>query len=323
MRKKHLVYIAAFVALAVACLILFRGMSQDKRPVVAVVTFVSYPILDRSIEGITQSLRDHGYNNSTIRLVVTNANGQQALLPSIVTELLSSRPAVIVPVSTPVAQAVLKFASPKQDIVFSTVTNPRDLWQGLQPPNVTGVSDAVNYEANLDLIKEVVPKVKIIGIVYNPGEANSRYGLEQMISLTRNAGVSLKVLPVASSNEVPEAARSLAAVVDVIYVGSDNTVVSALPSLLSAAASRHIPVIASDSGSVDSGAVAAVSVDYLAVGRRVGDIVADLLRSGKMPGSIPNVIFLGESLIVNRRAARSMNVALPDSVVKRATRIVE
>lgn len=299
-----------------------RNTGQNK-PTVAIFNLLSHPILDDSIKGIKKGLADAGYTADKVTITEVSANGEMEKLNAIAKELLSAHPTIIVPVSTPVTQAVVKEAGTQQQIVFSTVTNPADVGMDKKPANMTGVSDAVNYAANLDLIRELFPAAKRIGVIYNPGERNSQFGIEQIKQLVGSRGLELKLVPVAKSDEVADAARAMVGTIDLIYVGSDNTVVSAMPGLVKIAYDNKLPVIASDSGSVEQGALAAVSVDYQKLGERVGAIVAQLLREGKPASTVPNVMFVGETLIVNKKAAGKLGFQFPANVSARAGRTIE
>ncbi len=316
-RRLHSLLTIAVVGIAM----LIGCQEQQPKPTIAIMTFVSYPILDQSIHGIKESLRGHGYDAVTAQFYEVNANGQGDLVKTFATELVSKHPDVIVPVSTPVTEAVFNEAPPTQAIVFSTVTNPSDVGMDKSPPNMTGVSDVVNYEANLDLIRELFPSAKTIGIIYNPGERNSQYGIQKIKELAPQKSFQLLLVPVAQSSDIADAARSILGRIDVFYVGSDNTVASGIEALVSIASERHKAVIASDAGSVAKGAMAAVSVDYDELGHKVGDLVAQVLQKKQKPGQIAPVLFVGHSLVLNTKAAEKLNFRLSESLVKRATKI--
>jgi putative ABC transport system substrate-binding protein len=207
--------------------------------------------------------------------------------------------------------------------VFSTVTNPADVGMDKAPSNVTGVSDAVNYEASLALIKEWFPAASKIGVVFNPGEPNSQFGVSELRRLAGPMGLTLELVPISRSDEVSIAAQSIVERIDAFFVGSDNTVVGAIAGLVKVAEQQHVPVFASDSGSVSQGALAAVSVDYKKLGRRVGMIVADLIRNPRPAGQIPSEIFVGDTLIINAKAARRLGVAVPAQMRARALLVIE
>jgi len=322
MKNRLVVLLVVFAAVALGAMIYaFRPATQDK-PRVAIFNLLSHPILDDSVNGIKAALAEAGFGPKDLQVIEVNANGEMDKLNAFANELLAAKPNVIVPVSTPVTQAVFHEAPSTQKIVFSTVTNPDDVGMDKKPTNMTGVCDRVNYKANFDLIFELFPKTQRIGIIYNAGERNSQYGVDQIKQLAEQRPVKLQLVTVSQSQEVVDAARSLIGNVDVIYVGSDNTAVAAMAGLIRVAHGAKLPVIASDSGSVRNGALAAVSVDYEKLGRHVGELVAEVLRSGRMPDNLEPVLFLGGELMLNEKAATQLGIEFPAAVRERAQKII-
>lgn len=321
--KNRLVIPLFLLALVVVGVLInvYKPDTQDK-PKVAIFNLLSHPILNDSINGIKAALADEGYGPDAIQIIEINANGEMDKLNAFANELLAAKPDVIVPVSTPVTQAVFKAAPSTQKVIFSTVTNPGDVSMDQKPANMTGVCDRVNYKANFDLIFELFPDTQRIGIVYNAGERNSQYGVDQIKQLAEQRGVELKLVTASQSQEVVDAARSLIGNVDVIYVGSDNTVVAAMAGLTRVAYGAKLPVIASDSGSVQDGALAAVSVDYEELGRHAGKLVAQVLRTGQMPADMSPVLFTGDKLMLNERAANQLGYEFPAAVRERAHEVI-
>lgn len=325
MRKKSILTgILILAIIAVVGIVAYRGgLETDTRPKVAIFNLLSHPILDDSITGIKEGLAEEGFTTDLVQFIEINANGEMDKLNAFAKELLSTKPDIIVPVSTPVTQAVAKEARETQKIVFSTVTNPSDVGMDAKPKNMTGVCDSVNYIANFDLIFEFFPATKRIGIIYNAGERNSQYGVERVRVLAEQRNVELKLVTVSQSQEVVDAARSLIGNVDVIYVGSDNTVVAAMAGLARTAHAAKLPVIASDSGSVREGALAAVSVDYRKLGRRAGHVIAGILKTDNMPADTAPVMFIGDKLMLNSKAASLIGFVFPKAVKARAGEILE
>jgi len=323
MKRRALLYVGAVVAVIAIVAIYVGTTPRDGLPTVAIFNLLSHPILDDSIAGIKEQLAEEGYTSDKVRFIDVNANGETDKLDAFANEILAAKPDVIVPVSTPVSLAVFNAAPPDQKIIFSTVTNPDDVGMAKKPANMTGVADAVNYEANLKLIKELLPNAKTVGIVYNAGERNSQFGVDQVKVLAPQLGLELKVVSISKPDEVEDAAKGMVESVDVFYVGSDNTVVGALPALLNVADAKRVPVIASDSGSVEKGALAAVSVDYKELGRKVGAIVAQVLRTGKMPVDLSPVKFLGDALLLNEGSAKKIEFSFPEAVRQRAQKVIQ
>lgn len=320
---KRITLVVGLVLVGTLAVLMWYRRGAEPVPTVTIFNLVSHPILDSSVKGIREGLAESGFGPDRLKILEVNANGEMDKLSAFAAEIVGGKPAVVIPVSTPVTQAVAKAAPPAQQVVYSTVTNPSDVGMDSRPPNMTGVSDAVNYEANVALLRELFPAAKTVGVIFNPGERNSQFGVEQLKRIAGESGLELKLVPVSRTDEVADAARSLVGKVDVILMGSDNTAVSAIGAILKTAEEAKIPVLASDSGSVEQGALAAVSVDYEKLGVRVGQIVAEILRTGKPAGEIEKVIFQGDSLVLNRKTATRYGFAFPEALLGRAAKVIE
>ena len=175
-------------------------------------------------------------------------------------KFVGEAPAVIVPISTPSAQAVAA-ATKDIPVVFSSVTDPvgAKLVTHREHPggNVTGMSNLSPIAKHLDLVKEILPELKTLGVVHNPGEANSRTLVALLKAAAPARGITIKEAPATKSADVQAAAQSLVGRVDAIYVPTDNTVVSAFEALVQVGRQNKLPVIAGDINSVPRGAIAA------------------------------------------------------------------
>jgi putative ABC transport system substrate-binding protein len=290
-----------------------------------VTAIVEHPALDATRDGVREGLGAEGFvDGETIRFVFASAQGSPATAVQIARRYVGEAPAVIVPISTPSAQAV---AAATRDIpvVFSSVTDPVGAKLVTDPAhpggNVTGMSNLTPIGRHLDLVKEILPELKRLGVVHNPGEANSRTLLKLLEAEAPARGITIVEAPASKSADVQEAARSLVGRADAIYVPTDNTVVTALEALIQVGRENRLPVIAGDIDSVPRGAIAALGFDYLDVGRQTGRMVARVLR-GEPPGDMPVEFAPTPELAVNPAAAEAMGVTLPEAVVARADIVV-
>lgn len=180
-----------------------------------------------------------------------------------------------------------------------------------------GVSDLSPIAQQLALIKEILPEAGTLGVIYNAGEDNS---VSLVALINENAAEStleIEEVTVAATSEVATAARNLVGSVDAIYIPTDNTVVSALESVIQVGQDNQIPVFAGDTDSVERGAIAALSFDYYDVGRQTGAMVTKVLEGGK-PGDLAVEFVKDLKLSINPAAAEAMGVELPSSVADRA-----
>jgi putative ABC transport system substrate-binding protein len=151
--------------------------------------------------------------------------------------------------------------------------------------NVTGVSDLAPVKKHIDLIHKISPQARTIGILFNPNESNSYTLLSLMKSTAMGINMTLVQVPARTAAEVPAAAQGLVGKADVIFVPTDNTIVSALDAVIKVGLDNRIPVYAGDVDAVKHGAIAAIGVDYYNVGWQAGNIVVRVLGGAK-PGKI-------------------------------------
>src|SRR5690606_37242062 len=186
------------------------------------------------------------------------------------------------------AQAVVA-ATKSIPVVYSAVTDPvaAQLVPSMGPSgtNVTGVSDALALDKQVALIKKVVPQAKRVGMVYNPGEANSVVVVKELQKLLPTLGMTLVEAAAPRTVDVSSAARSLVGKVDVIYTNTDNNVVSAYEALVKVGQDAMVPLVASDTDSVKRGAIAALGINYRDLGEQTGRMVVRILK-GEQPGAI-------------------------------------
>ncbi|KAA0910959.1 ABC transporter substrate-binding protein [Pusillimonas sp. ANT_WB101] len=293
---------------------------------VAVTSIVEHPALDAVKDGVRQALTDAGYTDAKgLKWQFQTAQGNTAIAAQIARKYVGDNPDVIVAIATPSAQAVVA-ATKTIPVVYSAVTDPiaAQLVSTMDATgtNVTGVSDALVLEKQIELIKKVVPEAKRVGMVYNPGEANSVVVVKRLRELLPQAGMTLVEATAARTVDVGAAARSLVGKVDVIYTNTDNNVVSAYEALVKVGNDTKLPLIASDTDSVKRGAIAALGVNYRDLGVQTGKMVVRILKDEK-PGDIPSETSSKLELYVNPAAAKAQGVTLTESFIKSATEVVQ
>lgn len=292
---------------------------------VAITAIVEHPALDSVRAGVIEELANEGFNDGqNLNVNFQSAQGSTATAGQIAKQFVGDNPDVIVAIATPSAQSVAA-ATTNIPIVFSAVTDPVEakLVKSLDGSgtNVTGASDALPYAPQIELMKQVIPNLKDVGYVYSPGEVNSTIVLKNLKEQLEPMGITVHAAPAQRSNDIANAARSIAGDVDVIYTSTDNNVVSAYESLYQVAKESKIPLIASDTDSVARGAVAALGVNYHDLGIETGKTVARILK-GEKPGDIPVYIAKDLDLFVSPTNAAAVGLELPQEVLDRA-QIVE
>lgn len=311
---------------AVALAIASMGSVHAQEKSVAVTAIVEHPALDAVRDGVQAALKAEGFESGkNLKWQYQSAQGNTGTAAQIARKFVGDKPDAIVAIATPSAQAVVA-ASKSVPVVFSAVTDPvaAKLVPSWEPSgnNVTGVSDLLALDKQMDLVKQVVPNGKRVGMVYNPGEANSVVVVKELQKLLPTLGMSLVEAAAPRSVDVSSAARSLIGKVDVIYTSTDNNVVSAYEALVKVGQDAKIPLVASDTDSVKRGAVAAYGINYRDLGEQTGRMVARILK-GEAPGKIKPEVSTKMELFVNPGAAEKQGVKLSSALIQSAAEVVK
>lgn len=300
------------------------GMAAEP-PSVAITQIVEHPSLDACRQGIEDELAAAGYHRGdNLRWIYESAQGNPGIAAQVAKKFAGLRPTVAVAISTPSAQT-LAAAARSTPLVFSAVTDP--VGAKLVPDSklpggrITGVSDLIPIARHMALVREIVPNASRLGVIFNPGEVNSVSLVQLVHRHAPQLGMSVIEAGATRSSDVLAAARSLVGRVDVIYLPTDNTVISALEAVLKVGEQASLPVIAGDTDSVGRGAIAALGFNYYDVGRQTGRMVVRVLE-GESPGAIAVESVEKLDLFVNPAAANRMGVQLPSAILRRAKEIV-
>ena len=304
----------------------FVSVGLQAKPVyIATTAIVEHPALDAVRDGVKLALKENGYEGDKIKFTYESAQGQPAIAAQIARKIVGDAPDVIVAIATPSAQAAVS-VSKDIPIVFSAVTDPigAKLVRTLKQPggNVTGLSDMVNVKQHLQLMQEFVPNLKTVGVPYNPGETNSVSSVAALKVAAAEMGIKIIESAAPKSSDVMIATKQLVGEVDAIYCPIDNTIISAVESVIKVGIDAQIPVFAGDTDTVSRGAVAAVGYDYFDLGHQTGEIVVRILK-GEKPGSIDVKMAKGSNLYINPKMAARMGVEVPATALARATKIIK
>jgi len=312
-------------ALALAALPFSSLYAQDSKSV-AVTAIVEHPALDAVRDGIKDGLKTAGFEEGkNLKWQYQSAQGNTGTAAQIARKFVGDKPDVIVGIATPSAQAIVA-ATKTIPVVFSAVSDPVvaklvKSWEATGG-NVTGTSDILELDKQMELLKQVVPHAKRVGMVYNPGEANSAVVVKALKELLPKLGMELVEAAAPRSVDVGSAARSLVGKVDVIYTSTDNNVVSSYEALVKVGQEAKLPLVASDTDSVKRGAIAALAVNYREMGEQTGRMIARILK-GEKPGDIKVETSDKLELYVNPGAAQKQGVTLSDELIKAAVQVVE
>jgi putative ABC transport system substrate-binding protein len=304
----------------VAVALIIPGAALAKTFKIGVTVIVSHPALEADQQGFEKAIAEAGLE---AEYDYQNAQGDMANATTIAQKFKNDELDLVHAIATPTSQAAVKVIKNKP-IVYSSVTDPVDAGlvktMGPSGTNVTGISDAWPIERQIELYHQMVPSAKKWGTVYNAGDANSVKSIGWTRDAMKKFGLELVEVTISNSAEVYSGAQTLVGRVDAIYITSDNTVVSALESVVKVANNKKIPLFGGDTTTVETGMIAAYGLNYFQVGYSAGK-KAVLVLKGQDPGTIPSGLTENLSLWINLKAAEEQGVTVSEKFVKMAEKV--
>ena len=297
---------------------------SDDTLTIGIVQHQEHPALDSAREGFLAKLKELGYDESKIDFQIKYAQGEAGTDDLIVKQFVADKVDLIYAIATPAAQSAYNATMDTEiPVIFNAVTDAVEagIVQSNEKPggNVTGVSDAAPLEAQIKLIREMLPEAETIGMLYNLGEVNGKIQVDQVKALAPEYDFEVKDLGVSATTEIPTAAEQLSGDVDCFYNITDNMVVNATASVVDKANAKNIPVFAAEDGQMAQGLLASDSISYYSLGEQAGQIAYDILVNGKNPADIPVETAKDTTLILNQKVAEALGIEIPEELLKRAT----
>ena len=321
-RCAALLLLLAWLATMAAC------TGTGELPTIGICQFISHPDLDIMRTGFVQALQDAEYEDGRNLLIdYQDAEGDMATVQLINQKFVNQKVDLIAAIATPCLQGALQ-AAKEIPIIFVGIDDPYGAGAGTTPedhlPNVTGIAVAFKAlgDAELALVREVLPDARSVGILWNPSEANSQAWMKYLRAKGPEMGLEIVEQTVAGSLEVLQAAQSLAAQeVSAIIQVADNTVASAFDAVIQVGDQGDIPIFSIFGNGAEMGASVSLPVDWYAAGYAAGEMAVRVLK-GEDTARMPFQTASDVNLQVNLEAAERQGVRIPESVLQRADEVI-
>lgn len=314
---KKILYLLFILLLAVSCgkkaedegKTASADAGSEKTYKIGIMQIISHPALDNARQGFEDAFKEAGIKAEFDR---QDAQGEVSTANVIANKFVSDKADLIFSIATPTTQAAVN-ATSTIPIVFSAVTDPKAA--GLLKENVTGSSDRVdNVGEQLDILKQLNPNAKKIGVLFNSSEQNSLTQVEAIKKAAAEKGIEVIEQSVTSPSEITQALSALLPKVDALYIPTDNLVVSSMPAVVERANAAKKIIIASDEGSVVNGALYTKGIDFYELGKEAGKLAIQILKDGKKPSELEYVTLKPTNLVFNKKSLEAIGLTLPDSL---------
>ncbi len=270
-----------------------RKPSEGQIFKVGLVYFAPEPGADACMEGLFRGLSDLGFvEGKNLQVRKTHAQGEIINIPSILQNFDNEDVQLIITLTTPVLTATIN-AVKRKPVVFTYVYDPIAAGAGKSPtnhlPNITGTGSFPPVDDTLRVIRELLPKVKAVGTLYNSSEANSRKVIEVGRELFQKRGIKLEEVAVTNTGEVFQAAQVLTTrKIQALWITGDNTALQAFDGIAKAAADARLPLIINDPEFTEKGALVAVGIGWQRTCQGAAKQVAQVLLGAKARKTCPS-----------------------------------
>ncbi|WP_242491878.1 ABC transporter substrate-binding protein [Miniphocaeibacter massiliensis] len=289
---------------------------KDGKYVVGINQLMEHQALDDAREGFKDGLKELGVEAKVdIEFKEQNAQGDHGVASQIAEKFIGDKVDLIYTIATPATQATataIDKAGTDTPIVFSAVTDAVEsgLIKENENPggNITGVLDAADVKAQLELYKELDSKIKTIGIIYNTSEENSAIQVKQVEEIAPEVGLKVKTTGINSINDMAQSLQTLLDDVDALYVISDNMVASSVELVNDALIEKKMISICAEESQVSGGILLSNGSKYYDMGKEAAQKAKEILIDGKNPGEIPVELGKTKSMKVNETTLKELGL---------------
>ena len=291
-----------------------EDVSADKTFVVGICQLVQHPALDAATQGFKDALTEALGDKVTFQ--EQNASGDSATCSLICNQFVSDEVDLIMANATASIQAAAS-ATNTIPILGTSITDYGvalgvDNWTGVSGTNISGTSDLAPLDGQADMLKELFPDAKNVGLLYCSAEPNSKYQIDTIKPLLEAQGYTCTEFAFTDSNDVASVAQNAASGSDVIYIPTDNTAASCTEAIANVVIPAKVPVIAGEQGICSGCGVATLSIDYNELGQATGEMAYDILVNGANPGDMEVQTAPNFTKMYNKANCEKLGITIPD-----------
>lgn len=293
-----------------------------KMPNIGVLQSLSQPALDQITQGTIDQLAKRGYKDGkTAHITVLNAQGDQSNLKTMSEKLNANNPALTVGIATPAAQALANVQK-TTPMIMGAISSPiqAGLVKNLDHPghNITGVSNTNPTADQLKLISEIMPDLKVLGVIYTAGNVTSQVAVKELQKLAPKYGLTIKPYTITNTNDLDQVSQQMLKEVKAVYITQDNNIASAMKTLVKNANIARIPLFPPAGTMVEDGGLATVGINQYDLGVATGNMAADVLDGKSTPATTPVQVIGKGQLYLNMKEAKLLGIQFPQKLIDQA-----
>ena len=304
------------IALAGSLLTVQAGAEEEEEYFVGICQLVQHPALDAATQGFMDVLQEEFGDRVTFDK--QDAAGETSTAMTICTNFAAEKVDLILANATPSLQSAAA-ATNTIPILGTSVTDygvalELDDFDGVVGSNISGTSDQVPFDSQAQMVVDLFPDAKTVGILYCSSEANSKFQADAVEAKLTELGVDVEIYTFSDTNDVASVTGEACNNVDALYIPTDNTAASCTEAINNVALPAGIPIIAGEEGIMAGCGVATLSISYYELGRITGEMAVRVLK-GEDISTMPVEYQTDLVKEYNPAIAEALGVEIPDDYV--------
>ena len=277
MKKMTVLLLAALLLFSLAAC----GNSDDGKYNIGIVQLVQHDALDAATNGFMDAVKEElGAEN--VNFDLQNASGDSANCATIVNGFVSDDVDLILANATPALLAAVN-GTQTIPVLGTSITDYGDAlkienFDGVVGGNISGTSDQAPLEKQGEMLIELCPDAKNVGILYCSAEPNSVFQADQVEAYLTGEGLNVTRYTFTDSNDVASVTATACSECEALYIQTDNTAATCGEAIHNAAAGSGVPIISGEANACKLFGVATLSIDYYKIGQEAGRMAAKILK---------------------------------------------
>ena len=256
--------------------------AEDQTFSIGICQLVQHPALDAATQGFKDALTEK--LGDSVSFNEQNASGDAATCSVICNQFVSDEVDLIMANAT----ASLQAAASATNVIPVLGTSITDYgtalgiegFTGATGTNISGTSDLAPLDGQAQMLSELFPDAKTVGLLYCSGEPNSKFQVETIAPMLTELGYTVTEYTFADSNDVANVTASACAECDVLYIPTDNTAASCTEAINNVALVEKTPIVCGEEGLCKGCGVATLSISYYDIGYETGLMAVEILTEG-------------------------------------------
>ena len=315
MKAKRLIAMIAIVAMLATCMFTMTSCGDDGKITIGICQLAPHEALDAATKGFKDAVIA-GLGEENVDFLEQNAAGEANTAVTIANDFVSKDVDLIMANATAALQAAVN-ATETIPVLGTSITEygvalEIENFTGTVGGNVSGTSDLAPLTEQAQMIIDLVPTAKTVGMLYCSAEPNSDYQVKVVKEYLEGKNIKVEDYSFSASSDVAQVAAAAAAKCDAIYIPTDNTAASCTETINNTVLPTKTPIIAGEAGICNGCGIATLSIDYYNIGKKTGEMAVKILKGEEKIEEMPIQYDEAPVKKYNKTICDELNITIPE-----------